>query len=280
MELTLTRKIFTDNSTIGELAINGEFECYTLEDKVREEKIAGQTAIPMGRYKVDITHSPRFNCDMPLLFDVPNYKGVRIHTGNVASHTEGCLLVGTGKAADRITGSKDAYKALFAKLKKAKDRGESIHIAIKSGEPDRLTFDGQWLTWYRGGEEWESWPAVSGREGFQNQSFANMKNKGPLPKGKWLVKQTEYQKMPDRNLLEMLKAELGGTAWPGGESSWGKHRVWLTPMPGTVTHGRSGFSIHGGDTPGSAGCIDLTIYINDFASTFLSYGKDVILTVE
>jgi hypothetical protein len=280
VELTLTRKIFTDISTVGELDINGTFECYTLEDKVREEKIAGKTAIPMGRYKVDITHSPRFNCDMPLLFDVPNFKGVRIHTGNVADHTEGCLLVGTSKSDNRITGSKAAYAALFAKLKKAKDRGESIHITIKSGEPDRLTFDGEFLTWYRGGEEWESWPAVSGRTGFQDQAFANISGKGPLPRGKWLVKQTSYQKMPDRSWIEMIAAELSRTAWPGGESAWGKHRVWLQPMQGTVTHGRSGFSIHGGDTPGSAGCIDLTIHMNDFVSVFLSYGKDVVLTVE
>ena len=70
------------------------------------------------------------------------------------------------------------------------------------------------------------------------------------------------------------------TAWPGGESSWGQHRIWLEPAPGTVTHGRSGFSIHGGDTPGSAGCIDLTHSIGEFADEFVKYGKDLVLTVE
>ena len=30
----------------------------------------------------------------------------------------------------------------------------------------------------------------------------------------------------------MIRAELGGTAWPGGESSWGQHRVWIKPVAG------------------------------------------------
>lgn len=55
-----------------------------------------------------------------------------------------------------------------------------------------------------------------------------------------------------------LASELGRMAWPGGESSWGKSGVWLIPIEVTEIHGRSDFSIHGGDTPDSAGCIDHT----------------------
>src|SRR5687768_8638408 len=115
MELTLTRTTFTNESTIGALAVNGAFECFTLEDKVRDAKIAKVTAIPMGRYEVVINESPRFKCLMPLLLHVPGYAGVRIHTGSKAEHTEGCILVGQKSGDDRISSSRPAYDALFAK---------------------------------------------------------------------------------------------------------------------------------------------------------------------
>ena len=280
MQMTLTRKTFTDASTIGELKLNGVFECYTLEDKVRDVKIAGKTAIPAGNYEVVINESPRFKCMMPLLLNVPNYVGVRIHTGNKAEHTEGCILVGQKSGKDQIGASQAAYSALFSKLMAAQNRGEKIWLGIESDGGDELVFDGKFLTWLRGGKDYKKWSAVSGREGYQSRAHQGLKNKGPLPSGKWLVKQSDYQKMPQRDWMDMIMAEFGRTAWPGGESSWGRHRVWLTPAKGTMTYGRSGFSIHGGDTPGSAGCIDLTHSMGEFANEFLKYGKDLELTVE
>src|SRR2546423_440555 len=94
MQLQLKRKTFTDKSTIGELAVNGVFECFTLEDVVRPEKIKRETAIPAGRYEIAITFSDKFQKFLPLLLNVPNYEGVRIHSGNRPEDTEGCILVG------------------------------------------------------------------------------------------------------------------------------------------------------------------------------------------
>src|SRR5580765_7942292 len=87
MELTLTRKWLTDKSTIGELAVNGKFECFILEDHFPTPyvKVDGQTCIPLGRYEVIINHSQRFNMDMPLLLGIPGFAGVRIHPGNTAA---------------------------------------------------------------------------------------------------------------------------------------------------------------------------------------------------
>ena len=84
MKLLLKRLHKTQNSTIGELYVDGKFECYTLEDVERKEKIYAKTAIPKGTYQVIINMSNRFKKLMPLLLNVPNFEGVRIHTGNYA----------------------------------------------------------------------------------------------------------------------------------------------------------------------------------------------------
>jgi hypothetical protein len=99
VELRLTRKEFTDRSTIGELHVNGVFECFTLEDTVRPVKIKGETAIPEGRYEVVVNFSERFQRPLPLLLNVPNFEGVRIHPGNTDKDTEGCILVGWTKVS-------------------------------------------------------------------------------------------------------------------------------------------------------------------------------------
>jgi Family of unknown function (DUF5675) len=121
MNLELKRKWFTPETTIGELFVDGVFECFILEDREREgqPKVFGQTAIPRGVYEVKITHSPRFNRDLPLLLKVPGYEGVRIHPGNKAADTEGCLLPGTRRAPDQVLESRAAFDKLFEKLKSA-----------------------------------------------------------------------------------------------------------------------------------------------------------------
>lgn len=127
MKLKLKRIHKTENSTIGELFIDGVFECYTLEDKEREIKIKSETAIPKGVYKVIITRSNRFKVDLPLLVNVSNFEGIRIHAGNTNHDTEGCILVGQTRSKDFIGSSRKAFAKLFAKLKKA----ENITIEIE-----------------------------------------------------------------------------------------------------------------------------------------------------
>ena len=122
MELQVKRTDFTDNSTIGELSVNGQFECYTLEDMVRPVKIAGKTAIPAGRYEVIIDLSQRFGRLLPLLLNVPDFEGVRIHPGNTAANTEGCILVGDEKSQDLVGQSRAAFDRLFAKLSAAAEK--------------------------------------------------------------------------------------------------------------------------------------------------------------
>lgn len=133
MKLKLTRAQFEPTSTIGRLTVDGAQQCYTLEDYVRPTgapKVFGQTAIPAGTYGVIVTHSPHFLRDLPLLLNVPGFEGVRIHPGNTAADTEGCILVGMDRLADSIGRSRLAFDALFPKIQAAIARGESVTIEV------------------------------------------------------------------------------------------------------------------------------------------------------
>jgi hypothetical protein len=103
------------------MTVDGKWECYTLEDKEREIKIKSETAIPKGTYKVIINQSNRFKKLLPLLLNVPNFEGVRIHPGNSNHDTEGCILVGRTRSKDFIGQSRKAFESLFAKMKLAKE---------------------------------------------------------------------------------------------------------------------------------------------------------------
>ncbi len=129
MNLKLIRKYPAADCTISELYVNDQFECYTCEDVERPVKIAGVTAIPRGTYEVVITFSDRFQRLLPLLLNVPNYEGVRIHPGNTAADTEGCILPGKEKTVNSVTQSKIAFDALFPKIQAAAGK-EKIFLEI------------------------------------------------------------------------------------------------------------------------------------------------------
>ena len=124
MELRVVREPTHDQSTHGALYVDGQWQCWTLEDAIRERpgqpveewKIFGQTAIPAGRYELRLTRSNRFQRVLPELLNVPGFDGIRIHAGNVVEHTHGCLLVGTGRTMVNITGSKVALERLMGVL--------------------------------------------------------------------------------------------------------------------------------------------------------------------
>ena len=119
MELAIERRWLTENSTIGELFVDGVYECLILEDRYRpppEAKVHGATCIPCGRHEVQLTHSPKFGRTLPLVVGVPGFEGIRIHPGNHPTDTEGCLLPGLERLPDAVQGSRLAFEALFVKL--------------------------------------------------------------------------------------------------------------------------------------------------------------------
>lgn len=162
MDMLVKRKYLTDNTTIGELYINNVFECYTLEDKdrdllgsmttgeIQQKKIFSKTAIPRGTYPVLVTATGitsnvgQKNGMLPLVNNVRGFSGIRIHVGNNATHTEGCLLLGTSKANDTIGGSTAAVNAAFTKILNAINAGQSVSITYVldlTGGFDKRTAD-------------------------------------------------------------------------------------------------------------------------------------------
>ena len=116
MKITLKRIFKGNQYTIGKLYIDGEYFCDTLEDAVRPEKIKNETAIPAGTYDVILNMSNRFKKILPLLLKVPNYEGVRIHSGNTKEDTSGCILVGENKVKGQVINSKQKMNELMKLL--------------------------------------------------------------------------------------------------------------------------------------------------------------------
>lgn len=136
MKLRLDRIFCTNECTIGELYVDSSYMTDTLEDRVRPEgeKVYGKTAIPEGTYEVKLTHSPRFKKILPEILNVPNFSGIRIHTGNSSKDTEGCIIVGTwdGEKEDWVGSSKIAFDKLMSLLEKATNNKEKVTITVKS----------------------------------------------------------------------------------------------------------------------------------------------------
>lgn len=138
MLLSLIREPSANGCTLGRLSVDGRHECYTCEDVVRDgPKIPGETAIPAGRYRVIVTHSPRFGRPLPLLVGVIGFEGVRIHPGNTAKDTEGCILPGLGMLPDGVTHSRIAFEQLFSKIQAALAGEEQVWLEITPREVRR-----------------------------------------------------------------------------------------------------------------------------------------------
>jgi hypothetical protein len=141
MELLLERKWCKSDYTIGRLSINGKFYCHILEDTVRdinkngtfdcgEFKISGHTAIPYGTYEIQVTYSPKFKRELPLLLNVKHFEGIRIHRGNTNKDTSGCLIPGENTKTGMVLNSTKYELELTKLIKEANKRNEKVYIKI------------------------------------------------------------------------------------------------------------------------------------------------------
>ena len=137
MTIYLLRDDCTPARTLGTLTFEDGFTCQTLEDPVREgAKVYGDTAIPLGTYRITITKSKRYGKMMPLLHNVPNFGGVRLHCGNNTDDTSGCILVGMGRDPGaesdglQITQSRDAMDEVQPRIAAALAHGDEVWLDI------------------------------------------------------------------------------------------------------------------------------------------------------
>ena len=132
MHIRVMREPSINDTTLGSLFIDDHWQCHTLEDVIRPrgEKVRSKTAIPPGCYRIILTMSNRFKKIMPEVLNVPMFTGIRIHSGNTAKDTAGCLLVGQTRSVETrsIGRSRFAYTALMLKLRAALDAGDTIDI--------------------------------------------------------------------------------------------------------------------------------------------------------
>lgn len=156
MELVVKR--FADNgkATLGILYVNGIFECFTVEDEERAEKLRGETRVPEGVYKILLRseggyhgkYKARYKDMHKGMLCIHNQKHwklenkgmsfqyILIHTGNTEKHTAGCLLVNDAVSGKTFSGSssRDAYKDLYPKVAQAILDGENVTIEYKDIE--------------------------------------------------------------------------------------------------------------------------------------------------
>lgn len=144
MEITVKRLKFTGKCTMGEQSINGHVVCKSLEDLdrgldssmpldiIKAKKVYSQTAIPVGRYKLEKLWWAAHNNFYPHLQNVPGYEGVLMHGGITDADTEGCILYGTGFTQDDyMVGQPVAREALITPILAAIDRGEEVWLTVE-----------------------------------------------------------------------------------------------------------------------------------------------------
>lgn len=153
MNIVIKRLYKKSDYTIGDLYINNQWFCNTLEDvdrglknsdplsTVLQNKRFGNTAIPTGTYEItldEVSHKfskvekyKTIQGKLPRLYDVPGFEGVLIHIGNTNKDTEGCILVGKNKLKGRVCESTDTFFKLYKTIQDAHNKGEKITLTIE-----------------------------------------------------------------------------------------------------------------------------------------------------
>jgi RHS repeat-associated protein len=166
------------------------------------------------------------------------------------------------------------------------DAQGNVTLTIIVGRDRVVGFSGGSLILYDRDGSRKLFGAVSGRVGRDGRTptrLQRVENRGPIPEGRYYFNPKNIQEYADIAPAEAAAGyvpfvKLG--PWPGGRVAWGDYRVELTADPKTNTYGRSGFYIHGGSTPGSAGCIDLCDRDYQFFSAVGRSSEEILVEVD
>lgn len=148
MDIVSKRILRGKATAVSMVTVNGIFHSYMLEDQdrglhsgmdlaeIRRIKVHGKTAIPEGRYLVQINMSPRFKRMLPQICEVPGFSGIRLHPGNKKEDTEGCPLPGMRYVKvgnDYVVElSRRAFEPLEEMIAVAIERGEKVWYTVTS----------------------------------------------------------------------------------------------------------------------------------------------------
>lgn len=144
MEIEIKRLWKKDTYTIGKVYLNGKYFSDCLEDtdrgltsdmsitEIKNKKVYGKTCIPSGLYTILYTYSPKYQRLMPLVDGVKGFSGIRIHSGNSAEDSLGCILLGFNKEKGKVLQSRDTCNKFYKLIEEAiYKRGEAITLKIK-----------------------------------------------------------------------------------------------------------------------------------------------------
>ena len=132
INLLIIRDAFTEVSTIGNLYLDGEWLCDTLENPYLDNQ-RSISCIPEGQYKVRL-RTARESATKEYLHllvqDVPDRSLILFHSGNTAKDTRGCILVGLGSQQDSVQNSRMAMELLIKEIINL--GGTNINLIIKN----------------------------------------------------------------------------------------------------------------------------------------------------
>ena len=145
MQLKVNRFTNNGDTTLGRLYIDNKFECYTLEDEPRKEKVYGEMRIPAGTYDIQLRKEggfherylkrfPVFHVGMLWVKDVPGFEYILIHCGNTDDDTAGCLLVGESIDNYTLVNSAKAYENMYKQVAAALLVGEKVTIEYQDSD--------------------------------------------------------------------------------------------------------------------------------------------------
>lgn len=106
VKMIIIRDSIEGDAVFGSLLVGGVKVCDTLENKKK--------LIPCGEYSLNVSKSPKFNRMLPLIYNdkVSMIRGIRMHAGNSAKDSAGCVLVGFGRNGDKLINSRNAESAV------------------------------------------------------------------------------------------------------------------------------------------------------------------------
>lgn len=144
-DLIVDRYLSNADATLSRVYLGEKFLCHGLEDEFRTDKVAGETRIPAGRYRLTLRtwggfhnrYKRKFNDHIGMIWvrDVPNFQFILWHIGNFETNTDGCLLLGEGdEQAMAVWNSGKTYRQVYSIVAPMIRDGRITHVQYRDND--------------------------------------------------------------------------------------------------------------------------------------------------